>query len=705
MVKPISFENFKQLIDTINSSLGNEFINNFRNQRKRLKGAKRKSGKGYLLKYENSGNRWVINEGAKDEIQFHLYITDNDLGYGFGINTQRGSFYNEDIVKEVQPYANSFISNFQDIQKSFPHYGFLIGDLNSLRKLDYEKYYLFGNLIPIEKNGEIISIEQSDYDILIQDLKNQLPLYIKIFEDRNDVILKAELKEIMKKGLVRYRALLKLKPQLILQGPPGTGKTRLAKELANSFIVMPKSISEELIVKYLNPKQNIESPGKLKKYTILEVDADKKRVQMSRESGTTDYTSFQDILNAYDQKLWENSLDQNGPRRAASTAKYIYDHLKISKTADQSKLIQFHPSYTYEDFVRGITAKPNQNGDGIFYENENKTLGLFTKKALDNYLKSKRPSTALSKELWLDEVFTGFIQEIAENLGEDILPLTKKVDMIGLDEDAFRYKGKSWGSSSGIRMLFRDIKQAYLGGNDTRQDIVNNKSLAGLANWHATYFLVVLDWFKKYLVDNKIEFNPTTQKDVELQNYVLVIDEINRANLPSVLGELIYALEYRGEEIDTMYKVDGSNKIILPPNLYIIGTMNTADRSVGHIDYAIRRRFSFIDVLPNKEVVHPLAQKLFKQVSELFIKNYDQINWGNPELEKSGFLVGDFRPEDVWIGHSYFLSEKEDDAEALFELKLKLQYEIKPLLKEYVKDGILTGAAEEKIIELDGYLN
>ncbi|WP_271394060.1 AAA family ATPase [Aequorivita sinensis] len=704
MVKPISFENFKQLIDTINSSLGNEFINNFRNQRKRLKGAKRKSGKGYLLKYENSGNRWVINEGAKDEIQFHLYITDNDLGYGFGINTQRGSFYNEDIVKEVQPYANSFISNFQDIQKSFPHYGFLIGDLNSLRKLDYEKYYLFGNLIPIEKNGEIISIEQSDYDILIQDLKNQLPLYIKIFEDRNDVILKAELKEIMKKGLVRYRALLKLKPQLILQGPPGTGKTRLAKELANSFIVMPKSISEELIVKYLNPKQNIESPGKLKKYTILEVDADKKRVQMSRESGTTDYTSFQDILNAYDQKLWENSLDQNGPRRAASTAKYIYDEIKKAKLSEQSKMIQFHPSYTYEDFVRGITAKPNQNGDGIFYENENKTLGLFAKKALENYLKSKNPSTTLSKELWLDDVFNGFIQEIAEDLGEDILPLTKKVNMIGLDEDAFRYKGKSW-ESNGNRMLFRDIKQAYLDGNNTRQDIVNNKSLAGLANWHATYFLVVLERFKKYLIDNKIEFNPTIQKEVALQNYVLVIDEINRANLPSVLGELIYALEYRGEEIDTMYKVGSSNKIILPPNLYIIGTMNTADRSVGHIDYAIRRRFSFIDVLPNKDVVNPLAQELFKQVSELFIKNYDQINWKNPELEKSGFLVGDFRPEDVWIGHSYFLSEKKDDAEALSELKLKLQYEIKPLLKEYVKDGILTSAAEEKIKELDGYLN
>lgn len=498
--------------------------------------------------------------------------------------------------------------------------------------------------------------------------------------------------------------ILEFKSQIILQGPPGTGKTRLAKELAKSFVTMPRSITDEIIVKYVTSNQTIQSVGKLTEYIILDVDVDKKRMQVSRESGSTDYTSFQHIIEAYYNKLWETSIDQNDPRRAASIAQYIYDQLKVSKTSDQTKLMQFHPSYTYEDFVRGITAKPNENGEGIFYENENKNLGLFAKKALDNYLKSKKPSTSLSKELWVDEVFNGFIQEVAEKLEDDILPLTDKVDMIGMHEDAFRYKGKSWGGN-GNRMLFRDIKQAYLDGNNTRQDFVNNKSLAGLANWHATYFLEVLEWFKKYLVDNTIEFNPESKEDVELQYYVLVIDEINRANLPSVLGELIYALEYRGEEIDTMYEIDRSRKIIMPPNLYIIGTMNTADRSTGHIDYAIRRRFSFVDVLPNKKVVHPLAQNLFKEVSELFVQNFDEINWDKPEPKKSKYLIGDFRPEDVWIGHSYFISEKKEDSSALFELKLKLQYEIKPLLKEYVKDGILTAEAEKKIKELDGYLN
>ena len=64
---------------------------------------------------------------------------------------------------------------------------------------------------------------------------------------------------------------------------------------------------------------------------------------------------------------------------------------------------------------------------------------------------------------------------------------------------------------------------------------------------------------------------------------LLIIDEINRANLPSVLGELIYALEYRGESVESMYEYENILNIKLPKNLYIIGTMNTADRSVGHI--------------------------------------------------------------------------------------------------------------------------
>lgn len=76
--------------------------------------------------------------------------------------------------------------------------------------------------------------------------------------------------------------------------------------------------------------------------------------------------------------------------------------------------------------------------------------------------------------------------------------------------------------------------------------------------------------------------------------FFLIIDEINRANLATVFGELIYGLEYRTEPVATPYSVNNNNRISMPDNLYIIGTMNTADKSIGGIDYAIRRRFHFL---------------------------------------------------------------------------------------------------------------
>ncbi|WP_317045455.1 McrB family protein [Capnocytophaga cynodegmi] len=237
------------------------------------------------------------------------------------------------------------------------------------------------------------------------------------------------------------------------------------------------------------------------------------------------------------------------------------------KNNDQFQIIQFHPSYSYEDFVRGIVAKPNSNGDGITYEAENKVL-----------------------------------TEFAENAEKDS----------------------------------------------------NN-------------------------------------------NYVLIIDEINRANLSSVLGELIYALEYHGEAVDSMYAVDRSNKITLPPNLYIIGTMNTADRSVGHIDYAIRRRFAFVDMFPkdlSQELGEHFAKDKFIAVSELFIKDFDlNKDYSKEQIVKSEHLSSEFDAKDVWLGHSYFITKDID-------IQTRLNYEIKPILREYVKDGVLKELAINEINKL-----
>ena len=200
----------------------------------------------------------------------------------------------------------------------------------------------------------------------------------------------------------------------------------------------------------------------------------------------------------------------------------------------------------------------------------------------------------------------------------------------------------------------------------------NQKKKDGYWSDIVDYFI---DWAKKY----------------KKKPYVLIIDEINRANLSAVLGELIYALEYRGEAVQSMYVIEGENNLILPPNLYIIGTMNTADRSVGHIDYAIRRRFAFVNVLP-KELEKDFHKELFKAVSKLFIDNYDEyISNPDIELKRAKTLSPEFRPEDVWLGHSYFITKNTP-------IDIRWEYEIKPILLEYVKDGILIGEGIETTI-------
>jgi len=173
---------------------------------------------------------------------------------------------------------------------------------------------------------------------------------------------------------------------------------------------------------------------------------------------------------------------------------------------------------------------------------------------------------------------------------------------------------------------------------------------------------------------------------------VLIIDEINRANLAQVLGELIYALEYRESPVQTPYEIeidrDGKTvkkgTLTIPRNgFYIIGTMNTADRSIGRIDYAVRRRFAFLQLDPKREVIDlqknvreadkRWAADLFEKVGTLF---------RSAAGEDRGFLAPEFHRDDVQVGHTYFLGSRSD-------VKIKFAYQVCPLLREYYKDGVL----------------
>lgn len=414
------------------------------------------------------------------------------------------------------------------------------------------------------------------------------------------------------------------------------------------------------------------------------------------------------IQNSIDVLIHKGQIILQGPPGTGKTytAKDIAEQLLFSKisenkqkqkesleSTEQFKLIQFHPSYSYEDFVRGIVAESKV--EFIEYNTKNKILAAFAKSANTNYTNSKKESTIYSKEKWIAEQFQKFVENLEDKLEtEDKIKLTDNVSIFDIEIDAFRYKGEEGWTKNGNKMRFSDIKTAFFDDNQSRQDIKKNLNLSGLAHHHSSYYIRVLNLFKEYLKQNNLNFTDTKESE-QLKPFVLIIDEINRANLPTVLGELIYALEYRGEKVESMYETEeDGNTLVIPPNLYIIGTMNTSDRSVGHIDYAIRRRFAFIDVLPKVLDIDNFELDLFKRVSELFIQNFDEyVNDNAVELKISEHLSEEFKPEEVWLGHSYFIKGEKD-------FSLRKKYEIVPILKEYIKDGILKQSAEKIINSL-----
>jgi adenylate kinase family enzyme len=300
-------------------------------------------------------------------------------------------------------------------------------------------------------------------------------------------------------------------------------------------IISSKSIKyKELIELYSSVKEKIINDNSMEKAMI---------------------TDFVDILKEQKQIILQGPPGTGKTRLSKQISHFIINGETepfISDLKNNIKLIQFHPSYNYEDFVRGIIAITNKNNQ-VEYKVENKTLAQFAERA----------------------------------------------------------------------------------------------------------------------------------KNDKNQPYILIIDEINRADLSSVLGELIYALEYRDEPVESMYEKDGSRELTLPSNLYIIGTMNTADRSIGHIDYAIRRRFVFCDVLSDKNILdnYPRGKILFEIIEQIFTKD---------------FISPEFEISDIMIGHSYFITNIDND-ENIDELTKKFIYQVLPLIKEYFKDGIFHSKPEIRL--------
>lgn len=155
--------------------------------------------------------------------------------------------------------------------------------------------------------------------------------------------------------------------------------------------------------------------------------------------------------------------------------------------------------------------------------------------------------------------------------------------------------------------------------------------------------------------------------------FLFLIDELNRGNVSHLFGELLHLLEAdkRSEEITLAYD---NKKFSVPPNLYLIGTMNTADRSLNRLDYALRRRFAFFPIFPAFE-----QEKFLAYQRHLHSKALDDCIDVVKELNRA-ICADECLGEDYMIGHSYFCSQEQVTGEWLHGL---VEYELIPILKEY----------------------
>lgn len=225
----MKIKTLKDLVQNVNHDLG-DFTQWFANTRKELAQLGRSPKKDILFKYENEDRDWAISEGGGTEIQYHIYLRDDEIGFGLGFNFQYVPFANDKSpIDFMKPYSDAFLELLMEKQINTKEFYWLIGEEEQLKDPQYGQYYLYGRTIEITND----SIEDSEYQKMLGDIKTSLfEIYKEVFKLKNE---KQKLINEKIENMESYKTLLLNNRNLILTGAPGTGKTYLAKEIAKAM--------------------------------------------------------------------------------------------------------------------------------------------------------------------------------------------------------------------------------------------------------------------------------------------------------------------------------------------------------------------------------------------------------------------------------------------------------------------------------------
>lgn len=469
-----------------------------------------------------------------------------------------------------------------------------------------------------------------------------IPKYGEWVENMERVITLSESEKAMINEINKCTTLLQSKKNIILQGAPGTGKTYNTAAIALS---------------------------------VLEVT-------------DVDLSDHNAVMKRYEE------LRNNG----------------------QIAFCTFHQSMEYEDFVEGLKPFPVKNSEGnvvgMEYRVEDGIFKQICNAAMDNLVQCK----ALESEHEnYDELFDSYCNYIEQELAQATYEEREPVGMELNSKSKMRIREISRTASGKItsiviakndnassqslskKIFIRDYADFLAGAIKSYTDIKPAYESQSAFHGNAIYYFPLYQKIKKFSETHSPIISKTKKAK---KNYVLIIDEINRGNVSKIFGELITLLESdkRVGEYTTHpifaklpysknFSDDNIEDFCVPDNLYIIGTMNTTDRSTGTLDYALRRRFAFVTLKSDVRVIERYYDELGNdELKEFAVALFNDIY---AFIKNPKHLCGDLGIDDLMVGHSYFMAKSKD------ELLNKIEFEVIPLLSEYINDGILHVKNEE----------
>lgn len=376
---------------------------------------------------------------------------------------------------------------------------------------------------------------------------------------------------------------------------------------------------------------------------------------------------------------------------APGTGKTFLARKIASAMKAKTDFVQFHPSYTYSDFVEGL--RPIHNGTGqIGFERKDGVFKSFCKDAIDSINASKKTSSlivchnnllGLYNEL-ANKIAKGEIKKVTNRSGREINIDVKK-----------NKKGKDTiYTQTGYSMSYDTILKLS-------ERCPNRESLQTLKINTGRYHARAAILYQLYKMEEEeaireVELRATKemmildQEDVdaipvsEPKPYLFIIDEINRGELSKIFGELFYSIDpgYRGKKgkVKTLYQnlVDKKdvfyNGFYVPENVYILATMNDIDRSVESMDFALRRRFAWKEIKP-EDRLEMLSEKLDMATYEKSIKVMQALNNAITNTRGLGSAYQ--------IGPAYFLKMDRDHYDGDFTALWDMHIEI--ILRDYFR--------------------